>query len=494
MQHCWLPSQDIWGKEEKFTHLYQKGGINMLRRLFLIFFLVFTTALFGCKISGTITQNGTGLEGITVVLSGDASMSTTTDASGAFVFDGLDEGTYSIRPANDGYTFNPASINVTIEDADVVGVDFVAIISSLPQWSTYQGNAAHTGYVPISLSPENFSEGWNYSVIESTALNPVTAGDGKVFVTTQGYHGPNVATGLDSHTGDELWTYDFGDIHSIHPPAYADGTVYFQSGGHEDSFLWAFDAESGEVLFKTAYGNQWSRYYAPTVYDDKVYVAGGYYGGAYGFDGVTGEELWYVDLTQYNQWTPAVNEDYVFAYTGSQGTLDAQLTAISRSTGEVDFSIPDPNFDWNGWSMNLAPVLGSQNNVITIHDGRLINFDMANRVIGWEIQEEAGKFSGQPSLAKGLIYAVYEGFLQARDERDGSFIWEWQPPDGSIIFPMIVIDNLIFVSTASATYAVDLANQTQEWSYPSGGHLALSDEGVLFIATTEGRLISIFTD
>jgi outer membrane protein assembly factor BamB len=476
----------------------------MLRRLFLVFILVSTFAVMGCKISGIITHNGAGLEGVTVGLSGDASMSTTTDANGTYVFDGLNQGTYTITPANAGYTFNPVSRDVTVGYADVVGADFVAVGSSLPQWSTYQGNAAHTGYVPISLNPENFSEGWTRDVIEAVPLNPVTAGDGKVFVTTVGYFGPNVAMALDSATGDTLWEYDFGDIHSIHPPAYAKGSVYIQSAGQLDSFLWAFDAESGELLFKTAYGNQWDRYFAPTIYDDNVYAGGGYYGGAYGFNAASGEELWHVELNQCDQWTPAVNEEHVIAYTGLYDYdlySDSQLTVINRLTGVVDFIIPDPNFKWNGGIMDLAPVLGSQNNVIAIRNGRIINFDLATRVIGWEIpkkEEEEGAFSGQPSLAKGIIYAVYEGYLHARNESDGSFIWEWPPPDESIDesidAPMIVTDNLIFMSTASTTYAVDLASHTQRWSYPSGGQLALSDEGVLFIATTEGNLITIYTD
>jgi outer membrane protein assembly factor BamB len=58
---------------------------------------------------------------------------------------------------------------------------------------------------------------------------------------------------------------------------------------------------------------------------------------------------------------------------------------------------------------------------------------------------------------------------------------------------MIVTDNLIFVSTEFTTYAVDLVSQTEVWSYQAGGHLALSNDGILFIATTEGELIAIST-
>lgn len=57
------------------------------------------------------------------------------------------------------------------------------------------------------------------------------------------------------------------------------------------------------------------------------------------------------------------------------------LNVIDRQTGVVDYTIPDPNFEWDGWSMNLAPVLGQSSDVIAIHDGRLINFDLAGESI-----------------------------------------------------------------------------------------------------------------
>ena len=159
--------------------------------------------------------------------------------------------------------------------------------------------------------------------------------------------------------------------------------------------------------------------------------------------------------------------------------------------------------------MDLAPVLGSLNNVIVINGGRLISFKLNpdNPGIGWQIpqddenvegdeEEKGGKqFSGQPSLANGFIYAVYKGFLHARNESDGSFEWEWQPPlkDESIVAPMLVTDNLIFVSTESATYAVDLETRTDVWDYPASGHLALSNDGFLYIVTPNGELIAIST-
>jgi hypothetical protein len=481
----------------------------------------------GCKITGKITNDkGVGIEGITIELSGDASMSTSTDADGIYDFRGIKNGNYIVTPfdAEDEYDFEPGKKEVKIsKKKKIARADFKAVKSQppteppeLPQWSTYQGNAAHTGYVSVDLNPDDFSFGWDRKLTESVPLNPVAAGDGKVFVTSGGNYGPHVAMALDSADGATFWTYDdFSDTtYSVHPPAYANDTVYIQSGVDNDSFLRAFDDEPDDeglavVLSEIGYANFSGRFYAPTIYEDNenvgVYVGGGYLdessgerGRAYGykFDGLKLEELWHVDFNSFqsDQWTPAVNEGHVIAY---HGVFQGQLTIIDRLTG-VEKSIPDSNFKWTGPSMNLAPVLGSQNNVIVIQGGRLINFDLTEKDIGWEITIKAGDvegFSGQPSLANGIIYAVYEGELHALNEEDGSFIedWKpWQPPNTEPIdTPMIVTDNLIFVSTASTTYAIDLEKQKEEWSYPAGGHLAISDEAVLFIATAEGALIAI---
>ena len=56
---------------------------------------------------------------------------------------------------------------------------------------------------------------------------------------------------------------------------------------------------------------------------------------------------------------------------------------------------------------------------------------------------------------------------------------------------MIATKNLLLVSTAANTYALDLATHTQAWTYPAGGHLTLSAQGILFIAQSSGRLTAI---
>ncbi|CAB1059315.1 Vibriolysin, extracellular zinc protease (EC @ Pseudolysin, extracellular zinc protease (EC [Olavius sp. associated proteobacterium Delta 1] len=376
-----------------------------------------------------------------------------------------------------GFTSGTDDIEVIDNDED----------NEIPAWTTYQGNPSHSGYVPLSLDPQSFTERW-VKTLSTRALNPVAAADGRVLVSPRSYYYDPQLFVLSAANGEIAWQKDFDAVYSVNPPAYDDGIVYVQIGEEfarrTPPYLQAYNVANGNLIFQSPFDAQSEINYAPTIYNGNVYVNGGDYGGAYSFDGWTGEQLWFVRLNQYDEWTPAVNEEFVFAYTGE---YSPELTVINRQSGVTAFSIPDPNFDWNGWSMNLAPVLGSENNVIVIQADRLISFDLGTRTIGWEIQES---FKGQPSVANGRIYAISAGALSVRNESTGAPLWSWSPPSGSLRGTMIATDSHIFVGTDAATYAIDLNTQTQVWSYPAGGKLALS-EGLLFIATESGTLVAI---
>jgi hypothetical protein len=67
------------------------------------------------SISGKITaDNGSGIAGVIVSLSGGSMKKDTTDAAGAFSIAGLSAGTYTVTPSKTGYTFNPANKTYTL--------------------------------------------------------------------------------------------------------------------------------------------------------------------------------------------------------------------------------------------------------------------------------------------------------------------------------------------------------------------------------------------
>jgi uncharacterized protein YjdB len=353
-------------------------------------------------------------------------------------------------------------------------------------WSTHQGNSRHTGFVPATADVRVFDRLWARSPLGATSLNPVTEGDGRVFISGYAYFGGQMLAAVDANTGTGGWSHAFGTIHGVHPPAFGNGRAYVTTSGHGDSYLYAFDAASGSLAFREPYGNQWSRYLAPVVSGEAVYMAGGYYGGMYSFNSTTGAQRWFANTNQYDEFTPAVADGRVYVHTGS---YTPKLQVHDAATGAEVFSIPDPSFSWDGWSMRGSPVLGSMNNVLVTQGGRLVSFDLAARAVGWQ---KTGGFTGNVTLANGVLYVMRNGQVEARSESDGALLWLWVPPSGQQVSKtMVATRNLLFVSTQTHTYAIDLAARMAVWSYDGGGHLALGRDGILFIAQEDGMLHAV---
>jgi hypothetical protein len=363
-------------------------------------------------------------------------------------------------------------------------------------WETFQGNAGHTGYVPVSLDAAKFSRRWRWLSPDGRQVKPVSIADGSVFVATSGYFAPSNLFALSEADKSVRWTHDFGSVFALNPPAARDGKVFVATSGHENTFMWSFDAATGAQLFKTSFSAQWEHYYAPTVDAANVYTNGGYYGGLVAFNKANGTTAWFSTLSQYDQWTPAVDANYLYAYLGEScgGCANAGLTVLDKTTGAVVKSIPDSLFSWSGWSINGAPIIGSNGSVIMVNGpanfggNRLISFDVANGVIAWAV---SGAYQGNPAVANGVVYATTKSpfRLEARRESDGALLWTWTPSDlGAAGFygNVIVTDNLVFLSTDKKVHAISLASHASVWTYPQPGELAISANGVLYIATSGG--------
>ena len=85
----------------------------------------FTATALTWSISGAISPAATGT-GTTLTLSGTSSGTATADGSGNYTFTGLTNGSYTVTPFKSGFTFSPASLPVTVANANVAAVNFTA--------------------------------------------------------------------------------------------------------------------------------------------------------------------------------------------------------------------------------------------------------------------------------------------------------------------------------------------------------------------------------
>lgn len=93
-------------------------------------------------VSGTVS--GAVTSGVTIILSGADSATTTTATSGNYIFSGAANGSYTITPSQTGYTFSPASVAITVNNANITGQNFTAtanvVLSSAKEITAFSLN------------------------------------------------------------------------------------------------------------------------------------------------------------------------------------------------------------------------------------------------------------------------------------------------------------------------------------------------------------------
>jgi outer membrane protein assembly factor BamB len=391
-----------------------------------------------------------------------------------------------------GVTGSPVQIPYTVVVAPPVMLQPVLTPSGLPEWETYQGNAAHTGFVPVTLNAGIFSARWSRDY--GVPLSPATVANGKVFVSTPVYFSFATLYALSEVDGSQVWAHSFGSVPALNPPAAYGGRVFIATSGHSDTFMWSFNADDGVQVFKTPFSAQWEHYLAPTLLDGEACFSGGYYGDIYCLYASTGASKWSVVLGQYDQWTPALDHTYAFTYTGSvYYGANGTFRAINRYNGTEAFTVSDPAFNWNGYSINAAPVIATNDSVLVVNGtgkaNHVIRYSISGRSESWRV---SGTFLNDPVAAAGKLYLSNEtgNRLEARDEPTGTLQWTWQPPSGETMSRnnLILANNIVFVGTSDATYAVDLTTRQTVWRVARPGTLTLSSNRVLYIVSPAGRV------
>ncbi len=367
-------------------------------------------------------------------------------------------------------------------DKDGIGdnSDTSPLGQAIPGWPTFQGDAKHSGWVDITLATSNFKQRWK-KTLDIASMNQGAAGDGYLFLNTGG-----VLVALDARTGATRWTREVAErsFYSFNPPAYANGVVYIQTSDYGNSYLWAFNANDGQLLFQTPLDDQWAAFLAPTIVDGTVYIGGGNYGGMYAIDARTGVKKWWQMLNQSDQFTPAVSDNHVIAYTSS---YRPKLTVANRITGNVEFEIADPDAYPYAGNMNLAPVVAGDY-VLANYYGRLVAFSLSREILVWDLKPDNSNgfyFTGQPVVKGDRFYIINNGKLETRKRADGALVSSLIGSSAFIGDPLVT-NNLIFVRDHQNTYAYRLDTGALAWTLKDKSGSFLMAEGALVIFTASG--------
>lgn len=374
-------------------------------------------------------------------------------------------------------------------------------------WEGVNGNAAHTGLVPVTLDSGRFTRRWTWlgpSSPRGFVGSPVVVANGLVYVSQQSaapvegsgtkYVTTSTVTALSESDSQARWTQSLTSDGYLGAPAVSGGKLAMAGS----DTVYVFDALAGGAPFGVRPPNTngallgVSLATAPTFFGGNVYVGGN--NDISGIDAAAGQARWSASLGlpklgNVNDWTPAVDGDTVYSH--AAGTL----TAFNIADGMARFSVAVPGQVLGGLSkssLRQAPVLAGAGSVLLLNqrplageaaDNSLSLVDMDSRAVRWTVQ---GQFSTQPVVAQGVVYVGNQASraLEARQLGDGALLWRW-PLDTALdeYFggDLIVTGNLLFVGGRNNTYAIDLVSHKAVWTYRMGGSLALSRHGVLYI-------------
>ena len=352
-------------------------------------------------------------------------------------------------------------------------------VCSLPlsPWRMLGNDPQHTGYNGNeSGGPPGMNPDWTVK-LSNAALRQAVSEDGRIFVTSALYFvNVNPVWALDAATGKQLWTYNFGNINAVGFPTVSGGVAYVPQNNEPGTHVWAFDAKTGNGLFSAPMAAQWETYWSPLVVNGQLYSDGGSYGGLYGFNAITGAQLFFNNtLEQYDEWSPAWFGGAVYSF------VAGNLRAHDAKTGVVQWKV-SVNWNWAGWSMTTAPVFSSSLGYV-IAPPNLYAIDPVQQKVAWTAN---GAFQGTAAVANGVVYAITQGNLQARDAATGMFLWSFAG-DGGLSYPPVITPRFVYVSSGTHTYAVDPSQHSATWTANVGGWLSVA-AGKLLIASANGTL------
>lgn len=391
-------------------------------------------------------------------------------------------------------------------DSVAVSMDVYAI----PAWTTHQGNASHTGYVPIWVDVDAITNGWTWVRPPSTepvkGINPVTTENGVVYISDDVYFGDATLHAVDVTDGGVVWDSVAVLSAAFNGPAIGTNHIFAarkivntSSSGTSasgTSRVVAFSKADGTESFIGALQGQWPQWFPPTIFEGVVYQGSGTYGGYLkSFAETTGAEGFTVDVGgAWDHYAVAADSDGIYHHTADRMVkLDA--------SGNIVSSVNDPNGSSGTTGKFSAPVILDANLVGSYSDdsfsgrasGNVEHFDQRNFTV-FDMDSEtllwttSRTYLTHPALRDGVIYLAGNApaTLDALDADTGNILWSWTMPaewaDSEFHRNMLVTDNVLFFSTNKQTVGIDLASHEVVFTSPKPGMLALGDDRMLFIA------------
>lgn len=387
-------------------------------------------------------------------------------------------------------------IQVTVKPA--TNLSALSPQPGLGVWAMKGGNPRHTGHVPLRLDPAKFSQRWAYNYLAAgPRATPPVLQDGVVFMLVR-YGLENSVRAIDEASGKLLWQVSVPDSTcGATPLALAAGKVFVGTSNcaFPNGALLAYEQKTGTLAYRVNTGPIETEA-APLAIGDALYVHGradiGIDYKVSRINASNGTISWNTHVPLETFQTLSADAEYLYMYRGSFNSEGSNVSLLRQSNGEVAVaSLPMSSCYRSG-----TPVLGVQGQVyagctLPGGSGQLVAYDSSARKAMWS----AGMASGQtPVLSGATLFAINGNTVEARGASDGKVLWSVNPQaNGGMTLgelqDLLVTDNLLFVSGSQGVAAIDLASQKVVWTFPQGGPMAISANGVLYLPGPVGSYV-----
>lgn len=370
-------------------------------------------------------------------------------------------------------------------------------------WTMWQGNAGHTGYLPDTLLIDRRTFAWSERAAP-TAISGLAVSTDTVFTSNSVNYqlNGNLIAQLGAQSlsdGSALWAVNFAPGVTITPPAYADGRVFvvenitadFDTAGQP--FLSGFDAKTGEALFRVQLPLAGTMYNSPTVADGQIFfdlqVNDAPFATPFNSFGsaaaANGQLLWQSATSNGDGQMPTWFDGHIYGYS-------TQLNIYEAINGVSEGAIVNPADTTNNAS-GLAPLVTGAMAYAT-QGGKIVALDLSVPQVAWIEDVNA---TGQVATDGSSVFYLSAGALTLRDSADGTLQWGWEAPSGDpgttggqLTDNFIVTKTHVILTDFDSTYFIDRRTHKLVGSYTVGGLIALAADR-LVIADGQG-IVTVF--
>jgi outer membrane protein assembly factor BamB len=347
--------------------------------------------------------------------------------------------------------------------------------TSVAAGAMFRGNPQHTGAYDTDTVPLLGELAWSFETGDQIWTSPAIA-DGMVyFSSTDSY-----LYALDGQSGQLVWKFAGGGPWSS--PAVVDGVIYFGFS----SYLHALDSQTGRILWKFKTEGYWTDS-SPVVAGDVVYFGSGPY--LYALDRRTGQELWSFQTEGATiDASPTVADGLVYF-----GSSSDYFYALDSQTGALKWRLEAKYPSWANWT-TAAVVDGTVYVSAGMDDKSLYVLDSQTGVAKWEFNALSG-INASPAVAGDVVYVgSMDHYLYALDSQDGAVKWKFKT-GGSIESSPLVVNGVVYVGSYDGyLYAVDGQTGQEKWRLKTGAAVISSPvvaNGLVYVGSEDGTFYAL---